>query len=169
MGLVRRAVNADDLLSLAEGLGWGWEGSGCQVMDESHICFIHCRAASCYNNSGAGEKMRGSLPREAGRRVREMLTTPRAHSRYRFRSHWPGSGSRADGLEVLTGNLLPVISRPAARQLGPSKEFFHLLLLLLFFFRHVARLYLTTSLFNTFHFTNCFSFLKKSALATILV
>lgn len=114
MGLVRRAVNADDLLSLAEGGRWEDGGDGCQVMDESHICFIHCRAASCYNNSGAGEKMRGSLPREAGRRVREMLTTPRAHSRYRFRSHWPGSGAGADGPEGVDGEPAP--SRLASRR-----------------------------------------------------
>lgn len=35
----------------------------------------------------------------------------KAHSRYRFLSHWPGSrGEWEDGLEVLTDNLLPIIS-----------------------------------------------------------
>lgn len=118
MGLVRRACQRRRLAQARLG------GGRCQVMDESHICFIHSWAASCYNNSGGGGKMRGSLPREAGRRVREMLTTPRAHSRYGFRSRWPGSGAGQDGPEVLTGNLLPLISCPAARQMDPRKNVF---------------------------------------------
>ncbi|KAA8590874.1 hypothetical protein FQN60_001817, partial [Etheostoma spectabile] len=49
----KQDCHGDDLLS---------RGSGsCLVIDDSHICFIHSWATSCYNNSSAAEKMQGSL------------------------------------------------------------------------------------------------------------
>lgn len=98
MGPAGQPVNADNLLSLAEGRPG--EGGACQVMDESHICFIHCRGASCYNNSGGSEKMRGSLPREARTTRRGNVNDAGSPQSLQI----PGSGA---GQEALTGNLLP--------------------------------------------------------------
>lgn len=110
MRLVRQTVNGDDLLSRGRG--------SCQVMDESHICFIHSRATSCYNNSSAAQKMQGKSPREAGRRVREMLTMLKPtvvtdSTPIGLEVEWE------DGPKALTENLLPIISWD--RQMQPVK------------------------------------------------
>lgn len=80
---VRQTVNRDDLLS--------WGSGSCQVIDEPHICFIHSWAASCYNNSGTAKKMQ-AVSKRGRPACQANVNDAKAHSCYRFRSHWLGSG-----------------------------------------------------------------------------
>ena len=92
MRLVGLAVT---VMTCSDGRSWS-----CQVIDDLHICFIHSRATSCYNNSHCARENARQSPREAEPLVREMLTMLKL-TVVRFHSHRPTLEDRGDTYKVL--------------------------------------------------------------------